>query len=83
VEQEFRIVYAGPDKEKTVRIKFDDIDHITVTDKMPEPLFKHFKQFITGQYGINTYRTTITENHDWINQFGKKEIHETLSRLPR
>jgi hypothetical protein len=73
IEQEFRIVYAGPEEDKTIKIKLEDIRRITITDKMPEPLFAHFKKFIHDQYGLKVYRTTITENRDWVYQFELKE----------
>ncbi|MDR1143551.1 MAG: hypothetical protein LBK77_04925, partial [Spirochaetaceae bacterium] len=72
VEEEYRAVYAGPEPEKTVAVSPKDIDHITITDKMPDPLFNHYKGFIKENYGIKVYRTTVTQNRDWIKQFDKK-----------
>jgi hypothetical protein len=72
IEQEYRVVYAGPEAEKTIAVSPKDIDRITITDKMPEPLFNHYKRFIKEKYGIKVYRTTVTQNRDWIGQFDKK-----------
>lgn len=71
IEEEYRIIYAGDRTQVAIDLDIDDIRRITLSGRIPAPVFNSVKQhlqgMIRGDRRIN--RSTICENTVWINKF--------------
>jgi hypothetical protein len=75
IEEEYRIVYESSDPaasdhtERMIAISLDCIRSITVSQAMPESVFKSIKSQLGPQLGKRISRSTLFESKVWINKF--------------
>ena len=75
IEEEYRIVYESSDPaaadrtELNIPISLECIRSITVSQAMPESVFKSIKSQLGTQLGKRISRSTLFESKVWINKF--------------
>ena len=75
IEEEYRIIFESSDpsdakrKELNVPISMDSIRSITLSQNMPESVFKSIKTQLGTKLGKRISRSTLFENKGWINKF--------------
>jgi hypothetical protein len=78
IEEEYRIVYERSDPaashrtELNIPISLECIRSITVSQAMPESVFKSIKSQLGTQLGKRISRSTLFESKMWINKFKSK-----------
>ena len=75
-ENEFRILWEGKTNRSTidVRIDFNSINKITLSQGIPAEVYKSIKELLRDEIGNQTHkinRSTLYENRRWIKAFRK------------
>lgn len=87
IEKEYRIIYESSDpaasdrSELNIPISLESIRSITVSQAMPESVFKSIKSQLGTQLGKRISRSTLFESKIWINKF-KSDRGNTSSSDP-
>jgi hypothetical protein len=73
-ETEYRVLWEGDTKDKVyeIDVPLDAISKITISQQMPEQIFKTIKGLLKGSFTNpekRVSRSTIYENKTWINTF--------------
>jgi hypothetical protein len=75
IEEEYRIIFESKDdtnselKEKKIEMSKESIRSITLSQDMPESVFKSIKAQLGKKLGKRISRSTLFENKVWINKF--------------
>ena len=78
VMEENRIIFESKDdanaelKEKKIKMSKESIRSITLSQDMPESVFKSIKAQLGKKLGKRISRSTLFENKVWINKFREK-----------
>ena len=78
VMEEYRIIFESKDdanselKEVQVKMSKESIRSITLSQDMPESVFKSIKAQLGKKLGKRISRSTLFENKLWINKFREK-----------